>query len=118
MVGGAILAAWIPFWTFLSGLSTIDFMRTSSGRPSIGTFGVPPSISAGFTVAGICAMVWAFVLLSRSRSGVVPVLSEVEPTTGLKQQVSDLKAKLAGVATYDKGIHAENLKLIDRTYAL
>ena len=68
MVGGAILAAWIPFWTFLSGLSTIDFMRTSSGRPSIGTFYLPASLSAGLSVVGTGVMVYAFVLLYRRTS--------------------------------------------------
>jgi len=68
IVGGAILAAWTPFWTFVSGLSTIDFMRTSSGRPSIGTFYLSPTLSSGLNVAGLGVIVYAFILLSRQVS--------------------------------------------------
>jgi hypothetical protein len=68
MVGGAVLAAWIPFWTFASALSTLDFMRTSGGHPSIGTFYLPAGISAGLTVVGIGVMVYAFILLSHRTS--------------------------------------------------
>ena len=64
MIGGSILAAWIPFWTFLSALSTVDFMRTSTGQPSIGTMFLPVGISSGFTVLGISVMVLAFVRLA------------------------------------------------------
>ena len=79
MIGGALLAAWIPFWTFLSGLGTIDFMRTSGSRPSIGTFYLPPAISAGLTVVGIAVMVYAFVLLSE-RTIVQPSEARIAPT--------------------------------------
>jgi hypothetical protein len=89
MIGGAILAAWIPFWTFASGLSTIDFMRTSGGHPSIGTFYLPAGISAGLSVLGIGVMVYAFILLSKrtsadqrnpaDSSGGVPISVPSEP---------------------------------------
>jgi len=68
MVGGVILAAWTPFWAFVSGLSTIDFMRTSTGRPSIGTFYLSPTLSAGLNVVGFGVIVYAFILLSRQVS--------------------------------------------------
>ena len=64
MIGGAILAAWIPFWQFLSALSTLDLMRTSGGHPSIGTFFLPKGLADGLTVLGIGMMVYAFTLLS------------------------------------------------------
>jgi hypothetical protein len=65
MIGGAILAAWIPFWRFLSVLSTIDFMRTSTGRPSLGTFFLPHGVADGITVLGLGVMVYAFMVQAR-----------------------------------------------------
>lgn len=64
MIGGGILAAWTPFWTGLSALSTLDFMRTSTGQPSIGTMFLPVGVSSGFTVLGIFVMVFAFIRLA------------------------------------------------------
>ena len=66
MIGGGILAAWIPFWTLVSTLSTFDFMRTASGHPSIGTFFLPSGLSNGVIVLGIFVMVFAFVRLARA----------------------------------------------------
>ncbi len=65
VIGGAILAAWIPFWTFVSAVSTVDFMRTASGHPSIGTFFLPRGIADGVTVVGFGVIIFAFVLLAR-----------------------------------------------------
>jgi len=64
MIGGAVLAAWIPLWNFISFVSTVDFMRTSSGRPGIGTLFLPRGIADGATVLGIGGMVYAFILLA------------------------------------------------------
>ncbi len=82
MIGGAILAAWIPFWQFVSALSTIDLMRTSTGRPSIGTFFLPRGLADGLTVSGIALMVFAVVLLARR--------TDKEAS----EELAELKAKL------------------------
>lgn len=78
MIGGAILAAWTPFWTFASTLGTLDFMRTSSGQPSIGNFFLPPGISSGLNVVGIGVMVCAFIQLAH-RNGLSHAETQSRP---------------------------------------
>jgi hypothetical protein len=63
VIGGGILAAWIPFWRFVSFLSSFDFMRTASGRPSIGTFFLPSGLADGLWIVGIAMIV--FVVVTR-----------------------------------------------------
>ncbi len=72
MIGGVILAVWIPFWNFLSALSTIDFMRTSGGHAGVGTFFLPRGIADGLTVLGIGVMAYAFVQLAARYNGAQP----------------------------------------------
>jgi len=65
MAGAVLLAAWIPLWTFISTLSSFDFLMTSTGRPSVGTFFLPRGLADGVTVAGIVVMVWAVIARTR-----------------------------------------------------
>src|SRR6202162_6461565 len=53
VIGGAILAAWKPFWSSLSALSTFDFMRTAGGHPSIGLLFLPTGLADIVTVLGL-----------------------------------------------------------------
>jgi hypothetical protein len=67
MIGAGIIAAWGPFWRAVSFLSSIDFMRTASGRPGIGTYFLPPGLADLLMVVGIGLMVFVFV--SREMQG-------------------------------------------------
>lgn len=87
MIGGGILAAWMPLWRFISTLSTFDFMQTSAGRPSIGTFFLPPGLAHSITVLGIAVMVGAFIVLARrsqqrdTKPYSSPTLTAINPAT-------------------------------------
>lgn len=87
MIGGAILAAWIAFWRFVSALSTVDLMQTSTGRPSIGTFFLPRGLADGLTVLGVGLMVFAFLLLARRTD-------RAQPAHGTSEEIAELKAQL------------------------
>jgi hypothetical protein len=97
MIGGGILSAWTPFWKFLSFLSTVDFMRTAGGHPSIGTLLLPPGLAGCITVIGIAVMVGAFLSFDRPGSqtdkqsprSAIPSMDEAR-FSSVKEQLSRL----------------------------
>jgi len=89
MFGGAILAAWIPFWKFVSALGTFDLMRTASGHPSIGMFFLPAGLADGLTVVGIGMIVYS-VLTRQKHGGQMSATKDDHPN-----QISALRDALA-----------------------
>lgn len=101
-----------------SWVSTVVFIRDTGAR-------VPaPPLWDMVAVVAMGLLVWWIWYELPGRSQVSApqnagsVSTEPEPTIELKQEISELKAKLGQVATVDAKLHAENIRLVDQIYAL
>jgi len=106
MIGGGILAAWIPFWNFVSTLSTIDLMRTAGGHPSIGTFFLPRGIADGLTVLGIGVMIRAFITQARTNRQ-LPASSDLSAQIGVISGSAEWRAAASSAASIPAEPHPQ-----------
>ncbi len=59
--GAALLIGWQKLWAVISALSTLDFMRTASGHPSIGTFFMPVALADAINLFGLTILIYLMI---------------------------------------------------------